>query len=172
MFDQPNFHKSAYVQVVTRPLLGAVIKMPQNPSEDTYKEPTDLERKIIHEIITTIGRENLATLWSKSNHLEKLGKKIEFLHPLQFLIVIFGNEELKNCMPLIFDTTYTEFRKNGFLYGGLTANLNRESDKGKLKNCLNDFAQKVNIPKEKLEDFFNYRRWEDMIEFMINYAPE
>lgn len=156
--------KAPYVQFYKRPALGAVIKIPPNPTEDHYKEPSDQEKKIIFEIISTVSRTGWINLALKRGHLNQLGAEIALVHPLKFLETIFTNPELVECMPEIFNS---DLKRDGFMHGGLTANLNRESDKGRLKDHLDDFAQRVKAPREKLEEFFNLRNWEGMVGFLI-----
>lgn len=175
MFDQSHAQKPAYVQFMKRPPLAAVVRIPTN-SSDTYKEPSGREREIIYEIITTVARTGWIHLGIKKEHIENLGAQIGHLHPLIFLGVIFSHVELKDCMIDIFNSS---LKRSRFMHGGLTSNLDREARKKNLKNHLDDFAEKVRAPKEKLLEFFergeqdldkniDSKKWEEMVEYLIH----
>ena len=66
----------------------------------------DWEVDTIRKIINTMGEKNLVQLLMKKKELKKLGKRIDQVHPLRFLEIVFSNSKTTHSM--------REVRKSSF----------------------------------------------------------
>ncbi len=149
-----------------KPFFASIIKFPPGGEKQlTYLDLicTDQDKSNIYEIITTMSDNGKLSLLLKQGHLKQLGAQINHVHPLKFMSTIFSNPRLKMCMPEIFDDY---FKRNGFM-DGLGPSLERESEKGKLIQFLNDFASEVNVNPESIRGFFLARDWENLVRFLM-----
>jgi hypothetical protein len=117
----------------------------------------------IQELISTMAETNLVALYFKENHMKALGDRVNEVHPLKFLAVIFSNSYLKSCMNVIWDST---IKRNEFV-NGLAGSLNREMEKGRLYVHLEAFAADVNLPHETVRPFFDAQDWGNLVLFLI-----
>ncbi len=138
------------------PLTGSIIrKPPAKPTEVLYKDLvcTEQDKANIFEIISTVAETSKLSLYFKQNQLKEKGAQINHLHPLKFLSTIFTNPYLKSSMYYVWDDY---FKKNEFL-GGLSPNLTREADKGRLNQYIHEFADELGVPAENLKPYFDAR---------------
>ena len=149
------------------PIAGIVNIPPKGKGNEnlTYQQLvcTERDQARIYEIITTMADDGVISLGIKKNYLEQLGAEINHVHPLKFLATIFSNPRLKKSMRDVYDSY---FKWTGFL-GGLTPRLADEAKKGKLNQYAEDFANEVNVPSDKVLQFFEARDWENLVRFLI-----
>ncbi len=156
--------------LIAVPAMPSIIKKPPVKPPETdplYKELvcTDQDRANIYEIISTIGENGKLSLLFKQSHLKELGAKINHVHPLKFLAVIFTDSHLKTCMFSVWDDY---FKRTHFL-DGLGPSLTREAEKEKLNQYLGDFATELKIPLENLRPYFDMRDWESLVLYLIHF---
>lgn len=149
-------------------LPASIIKKPPAPAvavDPTFSELvcTDADHANIYEIITTLANNGKISLLLKQNHLNQLGAQINHVHPLKFLGVVFADPTMKAGMYYVFDDY---FKRNGFL-DGLGPSLDREMQKGKLAQYINDFAAYVNVPAENIIGYFEAMDWEGLVRHLI-----
>lgn len=130
--------------------------------------PTDEERDCISCIVTTLGNKSLAKIWKDKSYLKKLGDKVNNVHPLRFLSVIFTSEELTAAMKNLVsrDWIWSEF-KNG-LYESLTEEKNNHNLR---MDQVFDFSAAVNIPHELLMHSVQQSDWDGLIQSIIQNIP-
>lgn len=153
---------------------ASIIKI-SPPAPEKYQDLVcnEHDKMCIAEIVTTISLNNKWDLIWDEGRLTEIGAKISHVHPLKFLAAILTNPMLKGCMPGIFEDY---FKRNGFLgyrliggrpADGLGSGLNREADKNKLEQYLDDFAKEINVPMEAIKPYFQMRDWENLVRFLI-----
>jgi hypothetical protein len=136
-------------------------------STDSYeKSPcSDQDKDCILQILTALAENGKLSLYFKQNELKEIGSKIEHLHPLKFLSVIFKSEDLKSRMSQFFGDY---FKRNAFM-GNLGSGLSTEAAKGGLTAInIENFAKEVNVPVDKIRPFFASEDWEGLVQFLIN----
>ena len=166
MHDIPNKAPAqAIVQIISKPLLSSIIKIPAKSKHLPYEEIpcSDHDKACIREIITTLGENGKFSLLFKQGRLRALGVEIEDLHPLKFLTSIFCYPDLRLYMVEVFDDY---FKRMGFM-DGLEPNMNREAAKGKLNQYIEKFAEEINIAPAKIRPYFDNHDWEEMVRVLI-----
>jgi len=159
---------------ICRSPLASIIKI-SPPAPDLYKDLicTQQDMAYIAEIIISLSSNSRWELIWEEGRLSEIGAKIAHVHPLKFLSTVFTNANLKAKMPEIY-ADY--FKRNGFMGNrligdrpadGLGSSLNREADKNKLNQYLNDFAKEINAPVEFLRPFVDARDWENLVRYLI-----
>jgi hypothetical protein len=126
------------------------------------------EKQDISHIITSLANKALTTLWSEKSDLKKVGDRIDHLHPLRFLGIIFTNEELKAGIHGIRDRgwVWDEFST------GLYDNLAKESNANNLTDAqISDFAKRINIEVGMIQPSLQNRQWKQFINTLIDKVP-
>lgn len=157
----------AAAAILPAPAMASIIKKPPVKStEISYKDLvcTETHKADIYELISTMAETNLVGLYFKENHLKALGDRINEVHPLKFLAVIFSDSYLKSCMGVIWDSSF----KRGEFLEGLGGRLSREMEKGKLLIHLEPFGAAVGIPHEKMRPYFDAQDWGSFVLFLIH----
>jgi hypothetical protein len=148
------------------PLAKIISIPPEIPKGDVpYQELTcsDQDKKRIAEIITTMADKGKLYLYMNQEHLKKLGKQIDHVHPLKFLATIFADGQLAPCMSPIFE----DFFKRVEFLRGLEPSLTREHLKGKLEQYIDDFARELSISSQELRPFFKRGNWEELVRYLM-----
>ncbi len=147
---------------------GIVVRK-KSITRDYYAGVSKQEKKDIAYIVNTLAKDSLVSLASSKSSLKKAGDRIEKVHPLNFLMVIFSDEELKAGIHAIRGRTswiWDEFM------GGVNSSMKEESAKDNLKlEFINDFAQKVGIQTAVILPSIQNGKWEELVDTLINTIP-
>ncbi|MGA8163881.1 MAG: hypothetical protein WB791_02515 [Waddliaceae bacterium] len=128
------------------------------------------EVKDIHFILKILATKSLVSLLSYKSQLEKKGKRIDHVHPLQFLFAVFTDEEMKMHM-------YNLEKKRGWVWRdfmkGLSGSLQDESEIGNMKDSyVEDFANKLRIPVKLISGSIASCQWGALVKTLINSTKE
>ena len=158
MYDIPYVEN--YAPSPAASLLAIMIKFPRDEQFPSYSELvcTDQDKAIIYEIITELAEHGKISLLFKQGYIKDLGAQIQHVHPLKFLSTIVTHPYLVSCLAEIFDDF---FKRDGFM-DGLGPRLSKEAEMGKLGQYIEDFANEVRVPKERLIIFFRNHDWEGL----------
>ena len=147
-------------------IFSAIIKLPVDPGKDSlYHELpcNEQDTNNVIEIITTVGNDSKVTLLFNQTYLKGIGARIQHVHPLKLLEIALSTDDYKACLGRIMDDY---FKKSAFMEG-LSGNLNREKDKGKLEKNIPAFAERVKISKESIQPYFYNRDWEGLVRCLL-----
>lgn len=151
-------------------LIGGLVKVkPEKNEPFSNLRLTNIDKENITFIITSMGEQGKLWLLVHKSELSEKGDKIQGVHPLKFLAVIFKDEYLKKvCMPTILNDYY---KKKNFIEG-LGASMTREAQKGKIQKYMPDFLMEINLDKkhsEKLLEFVEARNWEGFVWYIVKH---
>lgn len=124
---------------------------------------TEIDKQLIYEIIDTMAANNPIVLGLKSSELKKKGRKINHVHPMKFLEVVFANLHLKTCMGEIKESY---FKWNGFI-SGISQRLEEEFNRNNLLQYVPGLCQTLNANPEQLRKYIQKHEWENMIKYLI-----
>lgn len=167
MHDLPTPKPFVYIANKKCPLpLAGIIKIPPKVVEESYKDLicSDVNRMKIYELITTMADNGkISLLFNHQTRLKTLGVELEQVHPLKFLAVIFSNPQLKACMYKVFDDP---FKRTEFV-DGITPNMMRQLEKGKLLPFIADFAREVGRSDQEMRPYFHTLNWDGLVTYLI-----
>jgi len=139
-----------------------------NSSREYWREVTSKEKEDIRYILTTLATNGWVDLMNKQSALEKVGDRIDHLHPLRFLMTVFTDEELKGCVHAIRDRNriWKEF------FGPMTKTMDGESDRNNMKKeFVQDFAKKVRVDAHLLIPQVQSRQWNELMDTLLKQLP-
>lgn len=127
------------------------------------------QKKDIGFIVKTLANSSLTSIWKNKPALERAGEHIESIHPLQFFLYIFSDEELKVGLRNI-------KQRGGWVgkefFSGIFESLTRES---KLENMtyehVCDLSSSLGISPDLIYTCLKEERWNDFVETMITLLP-
>ena len=122
----------------------------------------------IRYIVTSLANRSLIHLLANRGEFEAAGDRVDHVHPLKFLMVIFTDEELKVCI--------RNMRGRGWVWGsfasGLTDSLATESSIDNLRiEHIYDFASTVEIDPNMIVPSVEQKKWEEFINLLIEHVP-
>ncbi|MBA3814915.1 MAG: hypothetical protein H0X29_00010 [Parachlamydiaceae bacterium] len=141
----------------------------QQSTNRNYNIPvTQSEKDDLAYITTTLARNSLPSLATSKSSLKKAGDRIDHLHPLRFLMIIFTDEELK--------ANISALRSRGWVwdkfYSGLEGSLKEESRKNNMNNeFIVDFANCVGINVTLIQGAIQEKRWKEFVNTLIDTVP-
>ena len=123
------------------------------PKIVSYKQfPSKLEDlATIKEIITTTANSTLPGLGFKQYYLKEISKKIEYIHSLKFISIIFLDLNLKSSMVKI---SKCSPKWNGFLYNFKEKGMLRYTPE-ELDPFLDEWAKDLKTTKAKIQPLIN-----------------
>lgn len=140
-----------------------------NGGQRSYLEPiTAKEKSDISYILNSMARESLKKLHSMKSSLKKAGTRIDHLHPLRFMFVVFTDEELKVSIAQVQDRSWVwkEF------IDGVVESFEKESQNGNMKpEYVADFLSHVPINPDLVQGPLKEKRWKDFILTLIKHVP-
>lgn len=119
-------------------------------------------------IMNSMARNSLATLALQRSSLKKAGDHIDHVHPLQFLIAVFSDEELKADLHAVRDRSWVwkEF------LSGITGSLEAESFEDNLEQeDVDDFCKTLNVDNSEVALYFKKQKWKDFVNYLIDTIP-
>lgn len=138
------------------------------PLRDYEKGPSKYQTETVRWIIRTIATRHQVWLGLHTKEINKKKESILDLHPLNFLLIIFSDEELKCCAHIIRDKTFV----SGPFYEGNITSLQQEADRNNMKiSYVKDFAKKVKINPSLIIPLIQKEKWEDFINCLIDNIP-
>lgn len=130
--------------------------------------PTDEERELVFYVVNTLGNKSLAKVWKSKSSLKRAGDKIDHIHPLRFLEIVFTDEELKASIRNLRnrDLIWSEFK------GGLFGSLAEEAKRNNLTDeQLQDFGQNIGIDITIVYPSILKADWDEMLSLLIKNVP-
>jgi hypothetical protein len=128
------------------------------------------EKEKMRYIIKTLGYESIVKITSETSNLKKVGKQINHLHPLRFLMTIFTDEELKAGIHAIRGRSISWIWSN-FL-DGIKGSLSEETANQNMRiEYIQDFANSVGINIQLILPSLQNGKWEEFVNILIDNIP-
>ncbi len=125
------------------------------------------EFKDIHFIVRTLADKSLITIAKERYSLEAAGDRIDHVHPLNFLLTIFSNEELKVAIRNI--------RGKGWVWSnflsGLKQTLSTEFEINNVMPHMQDFSSRLEVGIHLLLPAVRSRNWDLLVDQLIKNVP-
>ncbi len=166
MHDQDLPKEKPYVERISIPLVHGFIIKPKPTQRGSYDklECTQNNKETIEFIIQTMAQNNVFSLGTRRNELNRMGDTLSGVHPLKFLETLFATEEMKEHVVEIFKSSF----KRESLMAGLSGNLTVKSKMNDLDIYIDDFAKAVHVPKEEINPFFTSKDWDGLVRHLMN----
>jgi hypothetical protein len=131
-------------------------------------EVTSAEKNDIRYILSTLANKNLAEIFLAKEKLEAAGSRVDLIHPLRFLSIIFAEDE--------FLVYIHNIRKKGIVWGHFFKGLkNCLSAEAEIKNMKEEyvchFSQIVKINPNLIMRAVAEQQWEDFVDLLIKHVP-
>lgn len=137
-------------------------------ARDYYYTPDAEDLYHIDFIVTTMANQSEASLLFKRSQIESVGKKIEHIHPLKLLQIIFTDEKLKVGMRNIKKKTlvWPSFRS------GLSGSLEEERCIGNMdEEYLYLFCEAVDLDLCSVLPLYQKGAWKEFLDTLIVKIP-
>lgn len=136
-------------------------------TRDYQRRTSREEKKDITYIVKTLAYDSLVQVGCAKASLKEAGKRIQSVHPFQFLIVVFQDDELKVGFDIIRNRTWIGKK----FFSGLKESLEEESGRDNLLPFLDDFAKKIGLSPSRLRPLIQAKKWDSVIKLLIEQIP-
>lgn len=135
-----------------------------------YNTPANAAQiKDITYIATTLGSAPLKSLYKNEGNLKKAGDRIDSVHPLRFLEVLFSSEELKAAAHAVRQRTFFVW---GNFFDGLKESLDEEYTHGNLTDAqIMDFSSRVGVNPNAIMGPIHSRNWQQFYDTLLREIP-
>lgn len=153
-----------YMQVQAVPCSNRATSTPRN-----YAEPASAADKAdIRFIVTSLATKSWAQLLGQRSSLNKAGDRVDHVHPLRFVQVIFTDDEMNGCLHSIRDRSLV-WKK---FFSGLAGSLDEESARNNMRpEFIQDFAASLKIDPSLFMGLLQQKRWSDFIDVLLKTIP-
>jgi hypothetical protein len=124
---------------------------------------THEDQKNIEKLIKKLADLNVFELLLKKKEMEKLGDKIQPVHPLRFIGYIYSCPDLKKRLSKIHDNY---FKWKNFI-GGFGDRMSLEFSRNNLTSYLPGFSHFTGIPLQKVESYVQRKDWDGLVISMM-----
>lgn len=126
---------------------------------------TQEEKKDIAFIVKTLANKPLTKLYRYKSSLEYAGARVDHIHPLQFLLCVFLDDELLVALH--------NLRKRGWVWGeffhGFKGSLEQEARLDNMhEEILLDFCGTLQIGLQLIHETIMDEKWQDFIDLLIS----
>ena len=126
------------------------------------------EKRDIAFIVNTLGMNSLLKIADNKATIKKAGKRVEHIHPLRFLLVVFTDEEMKASFHSLVGRSWvwSDF------FAGLRDSFETETNNINMRpEFINDFAANVGIDVSLISSDLANRQWEQFINVLVDKIP-
>lgn len=123
----------------------------------------DREKKLIHELIKTIAEKNIWGLLFKKKEMEKLGKRVNQVHPMRFMAHILSDPKLKKWLR---DIRHSSFKWDHFI-DGFSDRMKEEGAKNNLLPYVPGMAHLLHADPNQLFDFIRDKDYEGLVKSLL-----
>ncbi len=128
---------------------------------------TPEEKRDIAYIVTTLADKSLVELKSKESTINKVGDRVDHVHPLQFLNCIFSDEELKVAMRNVYGRNWVSKK----FMDGLIDSLKKENTHGNVLPHAQDFSSRLNVDPRTILPAMQKGEWDEFVAILIKTIP-
>ena len=141
-----------------------LLENPTTNLEPFYTLPLgEKEKKMITELVSTIAEKNIFELLFKKRDLEKLGKKINHVHPMRFISYILSEPKLKKHLKEIRSSS---FKWDHFI-GGFANRMKEENSKNNLIPYVPGMADLLQIQQNLILNYLYAKDYKGMVKSLI-----
>jgi len=148
---------------------GITARAKREAGRDYSTPPTKEQKEDIAFIVTELAWSNPISIWNKENEMNSAGARIEQVHPLNFLGVIFTNDRLTAGVSAIKERKVPKIKST--FYKKLAGSLKEEAGRNNLLPFVDDFAKKIQIDKKKILPVLQTGKYEEFIDLLIELKP-
>ena len=148
---------------------GASAKSEDLPIPYKQLEPVEQDKKYIYQLIEQLGNWGYFALLFNRSDMEELGAKVNHLHPLKFLEVIFLQPQLRQCLSKVMRDPF----KRAEFMDGLGKRLSEEASRGALDLYLVDFLGELKlggINLENIQAICKDHKWAELIDYLLEHV--
>jgi hypothetical protein len=143
----------------------AVLGADERPYE---AEATPVDKKNISFIIRTLADKPLPKLPFYKGSLEAAGEKVDHLHPLQFMQVVFTDERLKAAM--------RNLVKRDWVFDSFMDDMGKSLEKERVSGTISSeqiqaFAEAVSVDVELIQPSAESGKWKEFVVILVDKVP-
>lgn len=148
--------------------VAALSAKEEGPLRDYYAEVRPCDKEDVAYIINTMGMGSLTKIATSRASLKKAGKRIDHLHPFNFLLTIFLDEEMKASVHAMRARTWIwdEF------FSGVKGSFNEEYARGNVtQEQIDDFAHQLHISPALITPAIKKQDWNQLVKILLKTIP-
>lgn len=139
----------------------------QSPSniDAFYELPlSEHEKRLINELIRNMSERSIWGLLFKKREMERLGKRVNHVHPMRFISFILADPRLKHYLK---DVSTSSFKWDHFI-DGLSKRLKEEAARDNLTRYIPGMAHQLKFDPARLSAFIKDKDYEGMVKAILN----
>lgn len=164
VYERPE---EMYVRLADNPITQEplfFINTPSGQIEPFYQLPiNEKERKLIFELMKTIGEKNVWGLLFKKKEVEKLGKRVNHVHPMRFIGHILSDPKMKKWLKNVRNSS---FKWDHFI-DGFSDRMKEEHAKNNLLHHIPGFAHLLNVDPNEVTSYIENRDYEGLVKSLL-----
>jgi len=139
-----------------------------SPTRKYVAHVSSKEKKDISFIVNTLGMGSLIEIAKQRSAIKDAGKRVDRVHPLNFLGTIFSDEQMKASMHAMQNRlwVWSEF------LSGVKESSEVEANRNNIKpEYIDDFAARLGISSASVYPSIANRQWEQLVNILIDIVP-
>ncbi len=145
--------------------LTRLIDTSNHPSVELfYQLPlSEREQRQIAELMKTIGEKNIWGLLFRKREVEKMGKKVNHVHPMRFISHILGDPKLRKHLK---EVKNSSFKWDHFI-DGFAKRMKEETHKQNITAYIPGMAHYLQVDPEEIAAFIQKKDYEGLVKALL-----
>jgi len=140
------------------------LNSPSGHIEPFYQLPLEeKEQRLIHELIKNIAEKNVWALLFKKKEMERLGKKINHVHPMRFMGYILSDPKLKKWLREIRGSSF----KWDYFIGSFGNRMKEENAKNNIVPYIPGMAHLLHVDQSHILGYFHTKDYEGLVKSLL-----
>jgi hypothetical protein len=111
----------------------------------------------------TIGEKNVWGLLFKKKEVEKLGKRVNHVHPMRFISFILADEKMKKWLRAV---RHSSFKWDHFI-DGFSDRMKEEHAKNNVTHYISGMAHQLNADPNLITSYIEDRDYEGLVKALL-----
>jgi hypothetical protein len=164
VYERPE---DMYLRLADNPITQEPLFFINSPSgqiEPFYQLPlNEKEKKLIFELMKTIGEKNVWGLLFKKKEVEKLGKRVNHVHPMRFIGYILADPKMKKWLKNVRNSS---FKWDHFI-DGFSDRMKEEHAKNNIMHHVAGFSHLLSVDPNEITSYIENRDYEGLVKSLL-----
>lgn len=146
----------------------SAVSSAQGPAFRDFNTPIDpKEKKMIRNLICTLGNKPLGKIWKEQSSLRRIANKLSHIHPLRFLEYVFTEEEITMALANIIDRQYVWPHFTSIVFTSLDEESQRQN---LLLEHVQLLAKTLRIDPNLIFPALQQQQWREFLLLLLQHS--
>jgi hypothetical protein len=133
------------------------------PIDNSFYILREEEKRLVHKLLKAMAEKSIWGLLFKKKEMEKLGKKVNLIHPMRFITHILSDHELRKYLQ---EVKKSSFKWDHFI-DGFAKRMKEETSKNNVYSHIDGMAYLLNVQQDIIMQYIQSKDYEGLVRSIL-----